>query len=296
MNTTPQGSRAADLGLGRLGVWSTSIRFAPEGEGVAAAGELARMGFAACWVPGGVDSGVLDSVDQLLTEAPKITFGTGILNIWKHEPTAVAAWWRAQSPERQARTLLGLGSSHGPLIGEAYQRPLTKMASFLDALEEAEMSLERTCLAALGPKMLELAGQRTAGSCPYLTTPHHTEVARGILGRGPLLAPEQGVVLEADAATARNIAREHLRAYAALPNYTNNWLRDGFTREDIADLSDRLIDSLIAWGDLAAIEARVNEHIEAGADHVCLQVIGQEGFARAISADLSDWRKLAKLL
>jgi probable F420-dependent oxidoreductase len=144
--------------------------------------------------------------------------------------------------------------------------------------------------------MLELAAARTAGAHPYLVTPQHTGIARKTLGADALLAPEQGVVLETDPQKARELGRGFLKFYAGLPNYTDNWRREGYTETDIETVSDRLIDGLVAWGDLAAIDARVQEHVDAGADHVCLQVIGPGGMHSELAYDQAVWRQLAALL
>lgn len=287
-------TRAIDLG--RIGVWSTSLRFAPGDAGLDAARELEALGFGAVWIPGGIDDGVLASLDRLLDATASIKIATGIVNIWKHEPGDVAAWFQGQTPERQARVLLGLGVSHGPLIGGTWAKPLAKMRLFLDGLDAAGMPRDHVCLAALGPKMLEMAAQRTAGAHPYMVTAHHTRFARATMGPDALLAPELGVVIEEDPARAREIARGFAAHYARLPNYANNWRRDGFTDAEIDNLDDRLIDAVIAWGPLEAIRARLDEYFAAGADHVCIQVLGPGGMIPDIARDLGDWRKLAGLL
>jgi probable F420-dependent oxidoreductase len=289
-----QASKAAALRLGRIGIWSMSVRFAPDNRAMAA--ELEALGFGTVWLPGGVDDGVIAALDTLLDATAHLTLATGIVNIWKHEPAELAAWWHGQSPERQERLLLGLGVSHGPLIGDAWAKPLGKMTEFLDGLEAAGMARDRLCLAALGPKMLELAARRTAGAHPYMVTPRHTAAARAAIGPDALLAPEQGVVLETDPVKARAIARGFVEHYARLPNYANSWRREGFSDEEIAALDDRLIDRLIAWGDLAAVSARLEEHFAAGADHVCLQVIGPGGMRPDVAYDREVWKELAKLL
>ena len=296
MNAFKKSAAAVALDLGPVGIWSAPVRFAPDGEGLKAAAELERLGFSAVWVPGGVDGGVLGTIDALLASTSTIKLGTGILNIWKHDPADVAAWWSGQSPQRQRRVILGLGVSHGPLIGDSYGHPLARMRSFLDGLQAAGMPFDRICLAALGPKMLELAAQRTAGAHPYLVSVRHTAFARGKLGPDALLVPEQGVVLERTAAKAREIARGFLSQYAQLPNYANNWLREGFTQQDLGSLSDRLVDALIAWGDVSAIAARIEEHLAAGADQVCLQVISAGGMRAPLSDHIGPWRELATLL
>lgn len=259
--------------LGRIGLWSMELRFGDRAEVAEAAAELDELGFGALWIPGGLDGGVLEDVENLLSATRKTTIATGILNIWKHEPEDVAAWFGRLPSHHQCRVMLGLGVSHGPFIGETWKKPLAVTRTFIERLKQAGMPRDNTCLAALGPKMLELSGARTAGAHPYLVTPEHSSIARGILGTGKLLAPEQGVILETDPATARTTAREALTHYATLPNYRNNWLRLGIPQDDIENVSDRLVDALFAWGGMEQIVERVTAHHDAGADHVCVQVI-----------------------
>jgi len=281
--------------LGRIGVWSGELRFAGAEAGVAAARELEALGWPTAWIPGGIDDKVLDDVDRLLSATERLTIATGILNIWKYEPADVAAWWRGQTPERQARVMLGVGVSHAPAIGEAYQRPVETMRSYVSRLLEAGVPRESLCIAALGPKMLELSAELTAGAHPYLVSPEHTAIARETLGPDALLAPEQGVVLETDPARARELARQALAIYQKLPNYVNSWRRLGFSEDDVTAPSDRLVDALFAWGDAGAIRQRVQAHFDAGADHVCLQAIS--GPMRTdLKPALAVWRELAPLL
>jgi probable F420-dependent oxidoreductase len=255
--------------LSGTGIWSPDLRYAEPDAIAEAAAELEQLGYRALWIPD--DGGdVFGALDRLLRATATVTVATGILNIWRQTPEATNAWWSARPPADQDRVLLGLGVSHGPQIGAAWSRPLGAMRAFLDALTVPH---DHLCIAALGPRMLELAGARTAGTHPYLVTPEHTALARQAVGPDALVAPEQGVVLETDADTARAIARRALGAYVGLPNYVNNWKRLGFTDDDVASLSDGLVDALFAWGDVDAIAARVDEHRAAGADHVCLQVV-----------------------
>lgn len=293
---TTRSKRVSVLDLGRLGIWTTSIRFTPGKEALEAACELEELGFRTIWIPGGMDDGVLASIDALLEATQKVQFATGIINIWKHEAADVAAWFGKKSAEHQGRLLLGLGVSHGPAIGDAWSKPVSKMREFLDGLNVAGMPAERLCLAALGPKMLALAAERTAGAHPYMVTTHHIAGARKILGPNALLAPELGVVFETNPGKAREIARELVKHYAMLPNYANNWRREGFSSHEIDTLDDRLIDAVIAWGDLDAIKARIDAYHVAGADHVCIQAISSGGFAADLSKNREDWRKLAQLL
>jgi probable F420-dependent oxidoreductase len=278
--------------FGRVGVWSGELRYGDPAAVVEAAAELDALGFKTLWVPGGAGGDILGDVDRLLGATRKAVIATGIVNIWKHEPAELGAWWRGLTGERQARVMLGLGVSHEMLIGADYSRPLAKMRAYLDGLDSEGVPAERRCLAALGPKMLTLAAERSLGAHPYLTTPEHTALARERMGAGPLLAPEQGVILERDPDIARGIARQALALYMRLPNYVNNWRRLGFGEDDVTGPSDRLCDALFAWGGMDRIAARVDAHIAAGADHVCLQVVrgGQPG------GDLGPFREAARAL
>jgi probable F420-dependent oxidoreductase len=267
------------------GIWSVGLRYGDPGQAADAAAELESLGYTALWIP---DTGgdVFGSLDNLLSPTSTITVATGILNVWCHTVDDTNAWWAGLSPSTQERVMLGLGVSHGALIGQHWGRPLATMRTFLDGLD---VPGRHRCLGALGPKMLELARTRTAGSHPYLSTPEHTAMAREALGPDALLAPEQGVVLETDPDTARTLARGLLEHSRELPIYIDSWKRLGFTDEDISTLSDRLVDALIVWGDVDEIAARVAEHRAAGANHVCLQVIDGDLVGLASNA----WRALA---
>lgn len=277
---------------GRIGIWSMELRFGDPGEIAEAAAELDELGFGAIWVPGGVGGDVTGDLDRLLAATSRATIATGIINIWKHEPAEIAGWWKALPAEHQARILLGIGVSHGPLIGEAWKKPLAATRDWLDGVTAEGQPAETLCVAALGPKMLELSRDLTAGAHPYLITPEHTATAREILGPGKLLAPEQGVILETDPSRARELATEALTHYRRLPNYVNSWRRLGFTQDEIDNVAPRLLDAIFAWGSAEQIAERVNAHLAAGADHVCLQVIGAGSAAGARPA----WRELAGVL
>jgi probable F420-dependent oxidoreductase len=278
--------------IGRVGVWAMDLRFGDTAAIDAAAAELDELGYGALWIPGGIDDAVLGDIDRLLSATKQIVLATGIINIWKQEAADVAAWWKGQSPERQARIWLGIGVSHGPIIGEDWMKPIAKTRSWLDQAQAAGLPGDALCIAALGPQMLALARDRTGGAHPYLVDASHTATARGILGPGKVLAPEQGVVLESDPAKARALAREAIKYYTSLPNYANNWRRLGYSDEDIASVSDRLIDGLFAWGSAAEIAERVKAHHAAGADHVCIQVISATG----LDGSRAAWRELAGVL
>jgi probable F420-dependent oxidoreductase len=284
--------------LAASGVWAAALRYGDPSAAADAAAELEALGYAAVWLPD-VGGDVFASVDNLLGATSSLTVATGILNLWMHEPDEAASQHARLTSVHGRRFLMGIGVSHAPLIDRAeagrYTKPLAHMRAFLDGLDAATtpVAVEDRVLAALGPKMLDLAGKRTAGTHPYLVTPDHTAVAREALGPGKLVAPEQGVVLETDPAAARAIARSHLAVYLGLPNYANNWKRFGFTDDDIAaGGSDRLVDALVAWGGEDAIVERVQAHRDAGADHVCVQVLT----ANLGALPLVEWRALAPAL
>jgi probable F420-dependent oxidoreductase len=285
------------MDLSGVGVWSSQLRYGNADEAADAAAELEELGFTALWIPD-VGGPVLDSVDHLLTSTKQAVIATGILNLWMHEPSEVAARYASLTKTHGERFLLGIGVSHAPLIDSQepgrYRKPLAATRAFLDAVDATEqpVPVENRVLAALGPKMLELSATRARGAHPYLVTPEHTHTAREVLGDGPLLLPEQTVLLTDDRDAARAIGTDWLRAYLALPNYANNLLRSGFTLDDLDTVSDRLFDAIIAWGDEDAIVRRVAAHRQAGADHVCVQ---------ALTADPREfpheqWRRLAAAL
>jgi len=285
--------------LSGTGIWSAMLRFGDPSEVAELAAELEGLGYSALWIP---DTGgdVWTPLTNLLAATRSVTIATGILNIWMHSPEEAAEQHAALTAQHGHRFLCGIGVSHRPFIDHVnepgtYQKPVAKVAEFLDGLDAAQPPLARgeRCIAALGPKMLELAAARTSGTHPYLVTPEHTAAAREAVGPDALVASEQAVVLDTDPETARAAARTHLKTYLGLPNYTNNWKRIGFTDDDLADGgSDRLVDALVAWGDEDAIVARVQAHRDAGASHVCIQALEQD--PRAMPA--GQWRALAAAL
>jgi probable F420-dependent oxidoreductase len=283
--------------LGKVGVWSTALRFGdPEAIDKAAA-EVDEMGYGAIWVPGGIDDQVLNDIGRMLKSTKNTVLATGIINLWKQEAKDVAGWFNALSDEHKNRVMLGIGISHGPLIGENWNKPVARTRQYLDELEAAGMDMDKACLAALGPKMMALSGERTAGAHPYLTTPEHTAEARKILGSGKLLAPEQGVIFESGREKIREIAKAGLSNYLQLPNYCNNWKRLGFTQEDDLDpVSDRFIDAIFAHSSTGAMAERVKAHHDAGADHVCIQVIAGGMGSGTLEDELGRFRELADAL
>lgn len=285
--------------LGPTGIWSASLRYGDAAKAADLAAELESIGYSALWIPD-VGGDLWTPLANLLGATKTATIATGILNLWLHEPDETAAQHAALTAAHGDRFLCGIGIGHRPFIDMVkepgtYQRPVETTAAFLDGLDSAETPLapEGRVLAALGPKMLELARERTAGTHPYLVTPELTAKARAGVGPDRLVASEQAVVLETDPAKAREVARVHLRTYLALPNYSNNWKRQGFTDDDLADGgSDRLVDALVVWGDEAAIAARVQEHRDAGADHVCIQALTED----PREFPVAPWRALAAAL
>jgi probable F420-dependent oxidoreductase len=272
--------------LSGTGVWSGMLRYGDAAETAALAAELEELGYSALWIPD-IGGDVFGPLGNLLAATSSATIATGILNIWMHTPEETAVQHARLTAEHGRRWLCGIGVSHRPFIDHVnapgtYERPVEKVAAFLDGLDAADPPLAAAdrCIAALGPKMLELARTRTAGTHPYLVTPEHTRRTREAIGPDALVACEQGVVLETDPARAREVARTHLKTYLGLPNYSNNWKRIGLTDDDLADGgSDRLVDALVAWGSEDAIAARVKEHRDAGADHVCIQALEADPLA-----------------
>lgn len=283
--------------LAGVGVWSSQLRYGDSAESADAAAELEDLGYTALWIPD-VGGPLFDAVENLLGATSKAVVATGILNLWMHEPVDVAAKYQSLVSAHGARLLLGIGVSHAPLIDAGnpgrYQKPLAATKEYLETLDATEqpVPVDARVLAALGPKMLHLSATRANGSHPYLVTPDFTARARESLGTGPLLLPEQTAILTTDADQARSIGTEWLRSYLGLPNYANNLLRSGFTEDDLTSVSDRLFDAIIAWGDEAAIADRVQDHLAAGADHVCVQVLDTDPkvYPR------EQWRRLAPAL
>ncbi|MFF9769794.1 LLM class F420-dependent oxidoreductase [Streptomyces sp. NPDC014636] len=279
--------------VGRYGVWSVELRSEDpdrRGELDEAVAELEELGYGAVWLGG---NSTADHAAPLLGATRRVVVGTSIQSVWQQDADTTAAGFTEVDAAHPGRFALGLGVSHGPLVKD-YRRPYSAMTGYLDELDKAGVPADRRVLAALGPRMLGLSRDRAAGAIPYLVTPEHTAQARQILGDRPLLAPEFKVVLESDPARARETARAYLVRYLELPNYTGNFLRLGFTEDDIADGgSDRLIDAVFAWGDEARIRERVAAFHEAGADHVALQVVTANTGA---TLPRKEWRTLASLL
>ncbi len=289
------------MDIGRVGIW-TFLDLQPTAKAQEAAAEIEALGYGAIWIPEALGREAFTSSALLLAGTQRIVIATGIANIWARDPMAMAGAQKTLTEAYPDRFLLGIGVSHGPLVGmrgHNYEKPLSAMSSYLDAMDSAPFMAvppstpPMRVLAALAPKMLKLAAERANGSHPYFVPPEHTARARETMGKGPLLAPEQAVVLETDPIKARDIARTHMATYLGLPNYVNNLKRLGFTDDDIANGgSDRLVDAIVVWGTVEAVAKRVRAHHDSGADHVCLQVLDAD--PRAIPA--RQWRELAAAL
>ncbi len=253
--------------LGKIGIW-TRHRDRPD-----EAAEVEALGFGALWLGG---SPSLAQARAFLERSSRMPIATGILNVWQHEPADVAAQHAELTRAHPGRFLLGIGIGH-PEATQRYAKPLATMRDYFDGLDAAPQPVprEERVAAALGPKMLDLAAERSLGTHPYFTTPEHTRFARERVGPDALVAPELAVVLDPVAERARERARAYAATYLRLRNYTTNLLRFGFTERDIADGgSDRLIDAVIPHGDAAAVADAVQAHLDAGADHVCIQPLG----------------------
>ncbi|HYH30679.1 MAG TPA: LLM class F420-dependent oxidoreductase [Pseudonocardia sp.] len=258
--------------LGRYGIWRTQRALDPE-----LAVEVEALGYGAIWV-GGSPPGDLALVESMLDATQRIAVATGIVNMWSTPAEEVAASYQRIEAKHPGRFLLGVGIGH-PEATKEYRSPYATMVDYLDRLDEAGVPVAGRALAALGPKALRLSADRTAGAHPYLTTPEHTREARETLGEGVLLAPEQKVVVDTDAARARPVGRRSVdNPYLHLVNYRSNLLRLGWSEADLDDGgSDALIDALVAHGDAATVAARLTAHLDAGADHVCAQVLPPDG-------------------
>jgi probable F420-dependent oxidoreductase len=294
---------SSSMELGPIGIWTAQFDYQPAAKAQEAAAELEQLGFGAIWFPESVGRESLVNAALLLGATRRIVIATGIANIYARDPVTMTAAQNTLAEAYPARFLLGLGVSHIPLVeqlrGHSYGKPVASMRAYLDGMDRAPYRAAPPAvkpirvLAALGPKMLRLAAERAGGAHPYFVPPEHTALARKILGSDRLLAVEQAVVLESDSAKAREIARAHTSRYLTLPNYVNNLRRLGFDEEDLVNGgSDRLLDAIVAWGDMTAVIERVRAHQSAGADHVCVQVLPQHPQA----LPLSQWRDVASAL
>jgi probable F420-dependent oxidoreductase len=292
----------SSIQLGSIGIWTRQLEDHPAAKAQEIARELEELGYGALWFGEAAGREALTNAGLLLAATKRMVIATGIANIYARDAVAMASGQKTLAEAYPNRFLLGLGVSHIPLVeqlrGHRYEKPVATMRAYLEAMDKAPYnsvapaSKPARVLAALGPKMTELSGELADGSHPYNTSPKHTAEARAILGPKPYLCPEQAVVFETDPEKARAIGRAFLGFYLTLPNYANNFLRLGFDESDFANGgSNRIIDAIIAWGDLNAIRDRIREHHAAGADHVCIQVLTADPKA----LPLREWRELAVL-
>ena len=286
--------------LGRVGIWTSVLDMLPAAQARDGARRIEAMGYASIWFPESARREAMSNAAILLGGTERLVVATGIANIYARDPMTMANGQRTLSEAYPGRFLLGLGVSHQGSVeevrGHVYGKPVATMRGYLDRMAGAPYlspppaQEPSTVLAALGPNMLRLAAERTAGAHPYFVPVEHTRQARQAMGPKPLLAPEQAVVLEADPTRARSIARLHTRVYLRLPNYANNLRRLGYGEEDLNEGgSDRLVDDVVAWGDAALVAARIQAHFEAGADHVCIQVLREN----PAELPLDEWSALA---
>jgi probable F420-dependent oxidoreductase len=275
------------MNIGKLGVWALTS-FMTGKDTVAFAKRVEKWGYGTLWVPEVTARDPIVTCALLLEHTTKLNLATGVVSVYSRDPYAMINAQYALAEQSGGRFLLGVGLSHGPFVegvlGHKYEKPAPAMRRYLESLAKMKYmgpqpsEKPKTVIGALGPKMLEVAKELSDGSHPYNITPEHTAVSRKALGPGKLLCPEQLVLLEKDPATARALGRKALALSLTLPNYRNNYLRQGFKNEDLDNGgSDKLIDGILAWGDEKAIRGRIQQHWDAGADHVCIQPLRKEG-------------------
>lgn len=291
--------------FGKLGLWTFQLDMQPMKEAQKYIAQIEELGFGAVWVPEAVGREPFASTSLLLSASERIILATGIASLHARSSMTMQAGWKTVTEAFPDRFLLGIGVSHQPAVegfhGGAYNKPYSTMVSYLDAMDRglyfaAQPSTPPArCLAALGPKMLKLAAERSLGAHPYFVPVEHTPIARAALGPDALLAPEMAVVFSTNADEARAVARGFMSTYLGLPNYTNNLRRLGWTDDDIAGAngpSDRLVDAIVAWGTLDDIRDRIKAHLDGGADHVCVQVVS----ANPAAVTMEEFKQLSTLI
>lgn len=289
------------MDIGRVGLWTFLLDQHPTDRVRDLAQEIEEMGWPTLWRPESVGRDALISSSILLDATTRLNVATGIAQIYARHPVTTAAAQKTLAEAHDERFLLGLGVAHASSVegvrGLDYSTPYSDMVAYLEAMANAPYtsvepaSKPLTVLAALGPKMLKLSATAADGAHPYFTPVEHTASAREIIGEGPLLAPQVMVVIDSDVNQAREVARRTMARYLRLPNYTNNLLRYGFTQTDIDTSSDRLVDAIVACGDLGVTLQRVQDHHDAGADHVCIQVLAADDDLDVVK---DQWRLLAE--
>ncbi len=274
------------MDTGKLGVWYF-FDGVSSADAAAAAKRIESLGYGTLWIPETVGKNPTVLASWLLANTEKLNLATGIMNIYHREPGVTMQAQKSLAEQSGGRFLLGMGVSHKPLVkgvrGLDYGKPVATMRRYLEGMKAAPYTgfppaeEPPTVIAALGPKMLELAAEACTGAHPYFSSPDHTRMAREIMGPDAWLCVEQKVILESDPAKARELARPVSKIYSGLPNYRNNWLRMGLSEDDINNLTDKFIDTTFAWGSADAIKARIAEHMDAGATHVCIQPVNPNG-------------------
>ena len=274
------------MNTGKLGVWYF-LDGLNSADAAATAKRIESLGYGTLWIPESLGKSPVALSSWLLANTTSLNIATGIINIYHREPGVTVAAQKTLAEQSAGRFLLGMGVSHQPLVegvrGLEYGPPVATMRTYLEGMAVAPYSgvapseEPPTVIAALGPKMLELAASACNGAHPYFSSPDHTRMASEIMGPDAMLCVEQKVILETDPAKARELARPVAAIYQGLPNYRNNWLRMGLSEADINDLSDKFIDTTFAWGNADAIKARISEHMDAGATHVCVQPVNPNG-------------------
>ncbi len=290
------------IDIGRVGIWTGVLDGQPANKVREAAAELDEMGWPCLWIPETVSRDPFVAAAVLLEASSSMKVATGIASIWARDAMTTNNAHLTLNEAYEGRFLLGLGVSHHTLTEwvrkHDYSKPLTKMREYLERMDasmyKAAEPAEKPSrvIAALGPKMLELSAEAADGAHPYFVPVEHTEIARAAIGPDKLLATEQMVVLDTDPTTARETARAHMAVYLGLPNYANNLMRHGFTEEELTNADDRVVDAIVAWGTLDDVLARVKAHHDAGADHVCIQVLEADRAAVPTEA----WRELGAAL
>ena len=291
------------MDVGRVGIWTAQLDLQPAARAREAAAELDELGFGALWIPEAVGREPMSHAAVLLDATERLVVASGVAVIFSRSPRVTASAQRLLADDSGGRFLLGLGVSHAAMVegmlGQVWDKPVARMRDYLDAMDDAFTVSPAPAddpprvLAALGPRMLDLAATQAWGALTYFVPVEHTTGARQHLGDGPMLLVEQAAVLTRDAEVARGVGRKHMAIYLTLPNYVNNLRRLGWGDDDLAGGgSDALVDALVAWGDVEAVTARVAAHHDAGADHVCVQVLGPD----ATALPLDQWRALAAAL
>jgi len=290
------------IDIGRVGIWQGVLDAHPAGKVKDVVAEIDEAGWPTLWIPETVARDPFVAAAMMLEATSTMNLATGIASIWARDPMTTNSASMTLNEAYGGRFLLGLGVSHHTITEwvrkHEYAKPLSKMRAYLEQMNKTKYrglppaDAPSTVIAALGPKMLALSAELADGAHPYFVPVDHTVIAREAIGPDKLLAVEQMVVLETDPSNAREIARQHMRIYLDLPNYANNLIRLGYDEQDITDASDNVVDAIVAWGSLDDVLARIQAHHDAGADHVCIQVLE----AGAGSIPMEGWRQLGDAL